>query len=122
MVGEVTQSDHPFLLYTALGAMLLLGPALNAWLSFFKGLRRAEISTAEFATQSQLAALEQRMSANLNQTVGAIKEQLRTTLADVVSATREMSQQMEHLKDAVNAEITALHRSLGTVEGQIKSR
>jgi hypothetical protein len=122
MLAEVNASDQSYLLHIAIGALLMLGPALNAWLSFIKGLQKKEVSTADFVTQKQLAEVEARMTANLNQTVGAIKEQLRVTMADVVAASRDVARQLEHLKDAVNEEITALHRSLGTVEGQIKSR
>lgn len=115
MLAEVTPSDHPYLLYIAIGALMMLGPALNAWLNFIKGLKAEKISTTDFVTQHQLAELETRLTNQLNQTLGGIKEQIRTVL-DTCTA---VSHQMVTLNDTVNEEIRALHRSLGNVEGRL---
>jgi hypothetical protein len=74
-------------------SLVFLGPAANAWLQVWDKLRGKNSDLSNYITQQQLSAAESKIYESINDKVSALSEQL-----------------------------TAIHRSLGRIEGKIEQK
>ena len=99
----------PFELIALIASLLILGPALHAWIKVIEWYRGKAFDLSQFVTQAQLAAMKFERD-----------QQIKTTFEVINTKIDHITKTIDRLDDdlrQVSGDMPSLHGAIGRLEG-----
>lgn len=108
-------TDQPMLVWCIIiGGMIILGPALLAWIKVFEFFKGKGFDASKFVTRAEFQAAKTEHDHQLACTVNDIKEDFAEIKKDITK--------IEEIWMEIFRDMPGLHRALGKLEGRGRPR